>query len=240
MPKFPKNTGFKLPGLSSRELDTPGGFRQDQGVEYVGYCDNTEFNMLPKGSSPLLEVKPEYYKTTYTNTNWPKGGMPKIQLNNKKEDVEEKKEKESECGEGQVAKTFRGQTICVDEDKNTNGDNGDNKKINTQDLSNKYLEKFQPKIDGDNTPKPEGEQSKKSKVTYEDLYNESIASGMSEADAEKVVNNAKRENLKKFGTHQVTELFESSKGEKGFDTSFDYMGDNRTEAMRKKRRKMGY
>ena len=89
MPKFPKNTGFKLPGLSSRELNTPGGFRQDQGVEYVGYCDNTEFNMLPKGSSPLLEVKPEYYKTTYTNTNWPKGGMPKIQLNNKKEDVED-------------------------------------------------------------------------------------------------------------------------------------------------------
>lgn len=89
MPKFPKNTGFKLPGLSSREIDTPGGFRKDQGVEDVGYCDNTEFSMLPQGSSPLLEVKPEYYKTTYTNTNWPKGGIPKIQLNNKKEDVED-------------------------------------------------------------------------------------------------------------------------------------------------------
>ena len=90
MPKFPKNTGFKLPGLSSRELNTPGGFRKDQGVEDVGYCDNTEFSMLPQGSSPLLLVKPEYYKTTYTKTNWPKGqGIPKIQLNNKKEDVEE-------------------------------------------------------------------------------------------------------------------------------------------------------
>ena len=90
MPKFPKNTGFKLPGLNSRELDTPGGFRKDQGVEDVGYCDNTEFSMLPQGSSPLLLVKPEYYKTTYTKTNWPKGkGMPEIQLNNKKEEVEE-------------------------------------------------------------------------------------------------------------------------------------------------------
>jgi len=90
MPKFPKNTGFKLPGLSSRELNTPGNFRQDQSVEDVGYCDNTEFSMLPQGSSPLLLVKPEYYKTTYTKTNWPKGkGMPEIQLNNKEEEVEE-------------------------------------------------------------------------------------------------------------------------------------------------------
>ncbi len=76
MPKFPENTGFKLPGLSSRELDTPGGFRKDQGVENVGYCDNTEASMLPPGSSPLLAVDldayvPDYYRTSYSRTNWP-------------------------------------------------------------------------------------------------------------------------------------------------------------------------
>mgnify|MGYP001199401360 CR=1 FL=1 len=54
MPKFPKNTGFKLPGIGSREINTPGNFRKSQKVEDVGYCDNTEFHMLPPGSSPLL------------------------------------------------------------------------------------------------------------------------------------------------------------------------------------------
>ena len=54
MPKFPKNTGFKLPGIGSKEINTPGNFRKSQKVEDVGYCDNTEFHMLPPGSSPLL------------------------------------------------------------------------------------------------------------------------------------------------------------------------------------------
>jgi len=77
MPNFPENTGFKLPGMGSKEIDTPGNFRKDQGVEDVGYCSTTESHMLPKGSSPLLKtsmiehVVPEYYKTSYTKTNWP-------------------------------------------------------------------------------------------------------------------------------------------------------------------------
>ena len=76
MPKFQENTGFKLPGVGSKEIDTPGVFRKDQGVENVGYCSNTEPHMLPKGSSPLLksmidQVVPEYYRTSYTRTNWP-------------------------------------------------------------------------------------------------------------------------------------------------------------------------
>ncbi len=76
MPKFQENTGFKLPGVGSKEIDTPGVFRKDQGVEDVGYCSNTEPHMLPKGSSPLLksmidQVVPEYYRTSYTRANWP-------------------------------------------------------------------------------------------------------------------------------------------------------------------------
>ena len=75
MPKFPKNTGFKLPGMGSKEIDTPGNFRKDQKVEDVGYCDNTESHMLPPGSSPLLAsdepkdwLVPDYYHTTYTSS----------------------------------------------------------------------------------------------------------------------------------------------------------------------------
>ena len=76
MPKFPENTGFKLPGLGSKEINTPSNFRRDQGVEDVGYCDNTESHMLPEGSSPLFKIDPdsvvpEYYKTSYSKTNWP-------------------------------------------------------------------------------------------------------------------------------------------------------------------------
>tara|TARA_R110000824_G_scaffold37025_2_gene114244 strand:+ start:1750 stop:2403 length:654 start_codon:yes stop_codon:yes gene_type:complete len=77
MPKFPENKGFKLPGLSSREIDTPDNFREDQGAKDVGYCDNTEFSMLPAGSSPLAALDldsyvPEYYRTSYTKTSWPR------------------------------------------------------------------------------------------------------------------------------------------------------------------------
>lgn len=63
MPKFPKNTGFKLPGIGSREIDTPGNFRKGQKVEDVGYCDNTESHMLPPGSSPLLAKREDHHDT---------------------------------------------------------------------------------------------------------------------------------------------------------------------------------
>ena len=76
MPKFQENTGFKLPGVGSKEIDTPGVFRKEHGVEDVGYCKCTEPHMMPKGSSPLLKstfdsVVPDYYRTSYTRTNWP-------------------------------------------------------------------------------------------------------------------------------------------------------------------------
>ena len=72
--KFGKGEGFKMPGLGSKEISTPGSFRQEQGVEDVGYCLNTEQSMLPKGSSPLLAkdasfLIPDYYSTTYTSRN---------------------------------------------------------------------------------------------------------------------------------------------------------------------------
>lgn len=82
MPKFQENTGFKLPGVGSKEIDTPGVFRKEHGVEDVGYCKCTEPHMMPKGSSPLLKstfdsVVPDYYKTSYTRTNWPVKKAPK-------------------------------------------------------------------------------------------------------------------------------------------------------------------
>ena len=82
MPKFQENTGFKLPGVGSKEIDTPGVFRKEQGVEDVGYCKCTEPHMMPKGSSPLLKstfdsVVPDYYRTSYTRTNWPVKKAPK-------------------------------------------------------------------------------------------------------------------------------------------------------------------
>ena len=52
MPKFPKNTGFKMPGIGSKDKDTPGNFREDHHVDKMGYCDDTPLNMLPPGSSP--------------------------------------------------------------------------------------------------------------------------------------------------------------------------------------------
>jgi hypothetical protein len=62
MPKFAPNTGFKMPGLGSKEIDSPSNFRDEQHVDKVGYCDTTEDSMLPKGSSPL--------KARYTSSGY--------------------------------------------------------------------------------------------------------------------------------------------------------------------------
>ena len=53
MPKFAPNTGFKMPGIGSKNIDSPGNFRDEQHVDKVGYCDTTEDSMLPEGSIPL-------------------------------------------------------------------------------------------------------------------------------------------------------------------------------------------
>ena len=53
MPKFPPNTGFKMPGIGSKEINSPSNFRDDQHVDKMGYCDDTPDEMLPLGSSPL-------------------------------------------------------------------------------------------------------------------------------------------------------------------------------------------
>ena len=62
MPKFAPNTGFKMPGVGSRNIDSPGNFRDEQHVDKVGYCDTTEDSMLPQGSSPL--------KVRYTSSGY--------------------------------------------------------------------------------------------------------------------------------------------------------------------------
>ena len=62
MPKFAPNTGFKMPGVGSKEIDSPGNFRDEQHVDKMGYCDNTPDDMLPEGSSPL--------KARYTSSGY--------------------------------------------------------------------------------------------------------------------------------------------------------------------------
>ena len=193
MPEFPENTGFKLPGLGSKEINTPSNFRKDQGVEDVGYCDNTESHMLPEGSSPLFKIDPntvvpEYYKTSYSKTNWPT--------------FRKKSQGKSECADGSYKDSETGK--CV-ESKNVE-------------------KKETPKETPENKPKKVDKQS--DKVRYTDLPEEQREA-------------ARKWNLEKHGTHKTTELSKSTKGKKGFDTSFDYTGD-RDEAMKKKRKKMGY
>ncbi len=53
MPKFPPNTGFKMPGIGSKEINSPSNFRDDHHVDKMGYCEDTPDEMLPLGSSPL-------------------------------------------------------------------------------------------------------------------------------------------------------------------------------------------
>ena len=62
MPKFAPNQGFKMPGVGSKNIDSPGNFRDEQHVDKVGYCDTTEDSMLPEGSSPL--------KARYTSSGY--------------------------------------------------------------------------------------------------------------------------------------------------------------------------
>ena len=64
MPKFAPNTGFKMPGVGSKEIDSPSSFRDEHHVDKMGYCDNTPDDMLPEGSSPL--------KARYTTTGYRK------------------------------------------------------------------------------------------------------------------------------------------------------------------------
>ena len=64
MPNFAPNQGFKMPGVGSKNIDSPGNFRDEQHVDKVGYCDTTEDRMLPEGSSPL--------KARYTTTGYRK------------------------------------------------------------------------------------------------------------------------------------------------------------------------
>lgn len=145
MPKFQENTGFKLPGVGSKEIDTPGVFRKDQGVEDVGYCSNTEPHMLPKGSSPLLksmidQVVPEYYRTSYTRTNWPvkKGAKAETQTAN----PDEVKTTKTTKDEGKPGNVSQNVTVNVGGGQNKKDwSNEFNKFIKPSDKSNTTIPK---------------------------------------------------------------------------------------------------
>ncbi len=134
MPKFQENTGFKLPGLGSKEKDTPGNFREDQGVENVGWCDTTDYHMLPKGSSPLLATEepkdwlvPDYYHTTYTGSSWPtrskKGKKEKV------EEGEEPKTPEAKINTPEYNPNLPNVDLTVPDLTSKGGDNRDTAKF---------------------------------------------------------------------------------------------------------------
>lgn len=69
MPKFAPNTGFRMPGLGSKEKNSASNFRDEQHVDKMGYCDNTPDAMLPSGSSPL-NYKPIVDDDPYTSAKY--------------------------------------------------------------------------------------------------------------------------------------------------------------------------
>jgi len=179
MPKFPENTGFKLPGLGSKEINTPSNFRKDQGVEDVGYCDNTEFHMLPEGSSPLFKIDPntvvpEYYKTSYSKTNWPT--------------FRKKSQGKSECADGSTKDPKTGKCIPAKdagedldtkvEDTTTGGEKTNVRKTwkqawadNDENIQDKY------KSYSDYVADRSGQKKKDSKGYEKDLYDKTGVAG---------------------------------------------------------------
>jgi len=179
MPKFPENTGFKLPGLGSKEINTPSNFRRDQGVEDVGYCDNTESHMLPEGSSPLFKIDPntvvpEYYKTSYSKTNWPT--------------FRKKSQGKSECADGSTKDPKTGKCIPAKdagedldtkvEDTTTGGEKTNVRKTwkqawadNDENIQDKY------KSYSDYVADRSGQKKKDSKGYEKDLYDKTGVAG---------------------------------------------------------------
>lgn len=90
MPKFDENTGFKMPGVGSKEIDSPGNFRDEHHVDKMGYCDNTPDDMLPEGSSPL--------KARYTSSGYLKDlDVIRVPRASKKECPEGSVKKDGKC-----------------------------------------------------------------------------------------------------------------------------------------------
>ena len=151
MPKFPENKGFKLPGLGAREINTPGGFREDSSA-----CAGT-----PKGTSPLLAVDldayvPEYYRTSYTKTAWPK--------------FTAKSKGQSDCADGQTRDADTGECKEVKVEK---------KPINCKDGEILVDGKCQPKQQEVDKPvkpvKPEEKEEPTGKLaTYEEAWKKNL------------------------------------------------------------------
>ena len=214
MPKFAPNTGFKMPGVGSKEIDSPGNFRDEHHVDKMGYCDNTPDDMLPEGSSPL--------KARYTTTGYRKDldVIDAVNLSSPKEKDDDDKKTSSGGGN----KSGGGSTSDGGTKKSTTTFSD---KIDIEPLETPK----QPKLTELAPPSsksevPVSKPKKADKVRYTDLPKE-------QRDA------ARKWNLEKHGTHKTTELSKATKGKKGFDTSFEYTGD-RGEAVEKKRKQMGY
>ena len=151
MPKFPENKGFKLPGLGAREINTPGGFREDSAA-----CAGT-----PKGTSPLLAVDldayvPEYYRTSYTKTAWPK--------------FTAKSKGQSDCADGKTrnADTGECEKVEVKTEKPKNCPAG-------QTLVNGECKKIEEKVTPDKPDKPEEKEEPTGKLaTYEQAWKNNL------------------------------------------------------------------
>ena len=218
MPKFPPNTGFKMPGIGSKEVNSPSNFRDDHHVDKMGYCDTTPSDMLPSGSSPL-KYSSLIDDDPYTSVRYTPGSLDASDAFEGKKPVKQELDNIAKKDDGNG-----NQTSPADDGKGTS-------KVNIN------YEPPASKVKGRDTKVPDlvklGKKDKKTdkgaktdKVYYTDL-------------PESVRDAARKYNIKKHGTHNTTGLAKATGGKKGKDTSFTYTGD-RDEAMRKKRKQMGY
>ncbi len=207
MPKFPPNTGFKMPGIGSKEVNSPSNFREDHHVDKMGYCDTTPDDMLPSGSSPLKYTS-SLDDDPYTSVRYTPGSLDASDAFKGKKPVKQELDDIAKKDDGKGAS-----------------------KVNIN------YEPPTPKVKGPDTKVPDlvelGKKDKKTdkgaktdKVYYTDL-------------PESIRDAARKYNIEKHGTHNTTGLAKATGGKKGKDTSFTYTGD-RDEAMRKKRKQMGY
>jgi hypothetical protein len=177
MPKFAPNTGFKMPGVGSKEIDSPSNFRDEQHVDKVGYCDTTEDSMLPQGSSPL--------KARYTSSGYLKD-LDAISV---------PRASKKECPEGSVKKD--GKCVPVGNTKKPPPQKVNPKgSIEVPELGDKSIEKRDIDISLSST---------KPGKTVTTLGSEKGGTGVSYADKFKTLSKAKQkefgtvENFKKAG-----------------------------------------
>ena len=208
MPKFAPNTGFKMPGVGSKEIDSPSNFRDEQHVDKVGYCDTTEDSMLPKGSSPL--------KARYTSSGYLKD-LDAISI---------PVSKKSECPEGSVKKD--GKCVPINDGKVKQN------KTSTSQLEYKGeksdLPKAPSKVDVPMLTNKTGSTRTKDTLTRKKTFNDMKAEGYSDAEIEKAKQYRKNNpDEKNIGFTTTTYTVNGKKTDKaGYDAAGP--GANRTKS----------